>query len=355
MNKSNSKSIFIGDILDKFSIESSSPCRIDCGGTLDIKAVALPLQGLKPSTVNFAIDMRTQVRLEPYKPQWIKVISTGFAAEEYRLDEAPFDTPLGYYFAIASFFRLHGLQIIIHSESPVKSALGGSSAAGIAVIKAISKALEKMGHQRLSKKDMVLLAYSLEDGVGISFCGMQDHAAACYGGVNQWIWEYQPGEEQFKRIELVEQNDCPELSGHLLIAYSGESHNSVEINLQWVNEFLSGKYRKKWIACIQYVNDFAAALKNKNWEKMIHALRCELEIRREITPQAMLPITEELLAAAYKADCGARFTGAGGGGCFWAIGKFPDIEKLKKEWRQILADNGQGRLLSSKIATEGVI
>ncbi len=355
MIQSNSKSIFIGDILDRYAIESSAPCRIDCGGTLDIKAVALPLQGYAPATVNFAIDMRTHVRLAPYKAQWIKIISRGFSEEEYRLDEAPFNTTLGYYFAIASFFRVHGLQIIINSESPVKSALGGSSAAGIAVINALSKALEKMGHKLLTPKDMLLLAYNLEDGVGISFCGMQDHAAACYGGVHQWIWKYQSAENQFQQIKLVGRDDCLEISRHLLIVYSGESHNSVEINLQWVNEFLSGKYRKEWIECIKYVNDFAKALKMRDWTKMAAALKREMNIRQEITPQAMLPITEELLSVAYKTDCGARFTGAGGGGCFWAIGGLSDIEKLKTSWQQILDKNGQGMLLNHKIATEGVI
>ncbi len=355
MIQSSQKAIYVGDILEQNNIESSAPCRIDCGGTLDIKAVALPLQGLKPATVNIAIDMRTYVSLKPYKANWIKVVSTGFAEEEYRIDKAPFDSPLGYFFSIAGFFRVHGLEIIIHSDSPVKSALGGSSAAGIATINAISKALEKIGQPRLTKKEMVLLAYNLEDGLGVSFCGMQDHAAACYGGVNKWAWKYHPATEQYEQTSLVDQDAHEELSRHLLIAYSGESHNSVEINLAWVNDFLSGKYRSKWIECIKYVNDFADALKKLNREEMVSAIRNEMRVRQEITPEAMIPLTKELLAAADKANCGARFTGAGGGGCFWAIGKLGDIERLRNGWRQILDKSQNGKLLSNKIATDGVI
>lgn len=348
-------SIYIGDILVQNSIESSAPCRIDCGGTLDIKAIALPLQGLKPATVNFAIDMRTYISLKPHKAGWIKVVSTGFTEEEYQIDETPFDSPLGYFFLIAGFFRVHGLKIIIHSDSPVKSALGGSSAAGVATVNAISKALEKMGRPKLTKKEMVLLAYNLEDGLGVSFCGMQDHAAACYGGVNKWIWQYHPAEEQYCQTPLVGQDAHQELSKHLLIAYSGESHNSIEINLAWVNDFLSGKHRKKWIECIQYVNDFADALKRRNWEEMVSALKNEMRIRQEITPEAMIPLTCELLAAADKAGCGARFSGAGGGGCFWGIGKLADIEQLRNDWQQILDKNEHAMLLDNKIADQGVI
>jgi D-glycero-alpha-D-manno-heptose-7-phosphate kinase len=347
--------VFLGETLTSFPVESSAPCRIDCGGTLDIKAVALPLQGFKPATVNFALQMRTHVQLKPYKADWIKVRSSGFADEEYRLGEARFDTPLGYFFAIASFFRVHGVQIVIHSESPVKSALGGSSAAGVAVIYALSKALEKRGQRRLTKKETVLLAYNLEDGVSLSFCGLQDHAAACYGGVNKWVWGYHPVENQFRQTELIAQNACDDLSRHLLIAYSGESHNSVEINLKWVNEFLNGKHRKEWIEVIQHVNEFAAALGKRNWKQAAEALKNEMAIRRTITPEAMIPLTDELLAAADEAGCGARFAGAGGGGCCWAIGELKDIDKLRNDWQQILEKSGQGRLLSNRIATQGVV
>jgi D-glycero-alpha-D-manno-heptose-7-phosphate kinase len=347
--------IFLGEILENYSIESSAPCRIDCGGTLDIKALALTMRGFQPTTVNFAIDLRTYVRLAPYQPDLIKVSSSGFTEEEYRFDEVPLNTPLGYFFAIVSFFNVHGVHIIIHSESPVKSALGGSSAAGVAVINALSKALEKKAQIRLTKKELLYLAYHLEDAIGVSFCGMQDHAAACYGGVNKWIWSYHPAERPYQRQALFKQKDHRRISRHLLLAYSGESHNSVEINLRWVNAFLGGRDKHQWLKLIGYVNDFACALLNQDWDAAVNALNKEMEIRLTLTPEAMIPITEELLRTAHDAKCAARFAGAGGGGCFWAIGNAPNIQNLIPRWRQILDNSPDGRLLSNKIASQGVI
>ncbi len=349
------KSIFLGEVLEKKTCETSAPARIDCGGTLDIKAIALTLQQFTPSTVNFAVDMRTYISLRAYKLNMVKVTSCGFAKEEYQFGQAPFDTPLGYFFAILSFFNVHGVEVVISSTSPLKSALGGSSAAGIALIYALSKTLDGIGEQKLSKKQMVHLAYYLEDSVGVSFCGMQDHLAACYGGVNQWIWKYSLPNEPFNRVKLLDNAGCNELSPHLLIAYSGEVHNSVEINLKWTANFHSAKNRDKWVELIQHVDEFADSIKHKNWGKAISALRKEMRIRMQITPECMIPLTKKLLHTANQAGCAARFAGAGGGGCFWALGELKDIEKLTGIWECILPKNNGARLLNNKIAEQGVI
>ena len=43
-------------------------------------------------------------------------------------------------------------------------------------------------------------------------------------------------------------------------------------------------------------------------------LKEEMSIRREITPDALIPITGKLIDQAEKTGCGARFAGAGAGG-----------------------------------------
>ncbi|MBW1764527.1 MAG: galactokinase, partial [Deltaproteobacteria bacterium] len=47
------------EILEKKPVEAGAPCRIDSGGTWDIKAMALPLEGIEPVTVNMALSLRT--------------------------------------------------------------------------------------------------------------------------------------------------------------------------------------------------------------------------------------------------------------------------------------------------------
>jgi len=44
-----------------------------------------------------------------------------------------------------------------------------------------------------------------------------------------------------------------------------------------------------------------------------------------------------------------RFTGAGGGGCIWAIGEISAIDRLRNTWERILAQNPEAHLLNVQI------
>ena len=170
--------------LEEKNIEASAPCRIDMGGTLDISTFYYPLSHLFPCTFNLAIGLRTRVRLLPYDEGLVKVSSRGFESAEYPLDEAPFDQPLGLMFAIAAFFRADGIHIDIDSSSPPRSALGGSSSAAVALIKALSQAGKESGARTLSREQIAILAHMIEASVAGVPCGLQDQLAAVYGGAN---------------------------------------------------------------------------------------------------------------------------------------------------------------------------
>ena len=151
--------ISVKKILEQQPLGASAPCRIDAGGTWDIKSLALPFESLKPTTVNIALNLRTAVRLYPFKEGQVKVSSEGFSgSEEYPYDRIPFHTPFGLFFAAITYFGFHGLQVHIQSDSPVKSALGGSSTALVALIKALSKVAGGMRCSRLKGHDILHLA-----------------------------------------------------------------------------------------------------------------------------------------------------------------------------------------------------
>ena len=70
--------------LEQYPIHTSVPCRVDFGGTLDIRTLFLPLQHLAPSTFNMALDLRTSVRLSPWQKGCIKVSSRGFESAVFK-------------------------------------------------------------------------------------------------------------------------------------------------------------------------------------------------------------------------------------------------------------------------------
>lgn len=339
----------------KNPITTSAPCRIDSGGTWDIKAFALPLEGVKPVTLNLALNLRTYVTLLPFKSGWVKISSDNYNAQEaYPLSKVPFNSAFGLFFAIASFFQLQGVEVVIHSSSPVNAGLGGSSTAAVATIKAFSKARALLQEKEIELGDILYLAYQLEDAINGGMCGLQDQGAAVFGGVNKWVWNYSRVGRVFERESIFNNNAQKELSKRILVAYSGKRHLSARINRLWIEQFLKGTTRSGWIEANRVVSRFAAYLKEGRWKDAAAELRNEVAIRRDITPEAFTPIITRLIQESEKVGCGARFAGAGGGGTVWAISEIDNIQRLREIWANILKGTKKGRILECAIDPVGV-
>ena len=342
-------------ILTKNKVEASAPCRIDSGGTWDIKALALPLENFKPTTVNAALTLRTSVTLTPFDDGWIRISSEGFPkGQHFPAGRLSFEPPFGLFFAAVSYFGFHGVAVLIRSQSPVKSALGGSSTALVALLKALNRASILEGGKRLAPGEILHLAYHLEDAVSGGNCGLQDQAAAVYGGVNQWTWHFGRPGAHYRRIPLLSRQGQKTFSKRLLVAYSGKAHVSLNTNRKWIRDFLSGKTRGGWIQANRIVHDLARAIKEMNWTRAAVLLRKEMALRKKITPEALIPITAKLVDQAEALGCGARFAGAGAGGSLWAVGREKDIDKLSHVWQTSLAGVKGGRVLDCAVDAVGV-
>jgi D-glycero-alpha-D-manno-heptose-7-phosphate kinase len=344
----------IRSVLEKAPVRTSAPCRIDLGGTLDLEAFCLPLAHLKPSTFNIAIDLRTRVCLRPNRDDRVRVSSRGFDEAEYDLDRAPFDHPMGLMFAIAVYFGARGVWIDIDSASPPRSALGGSSAAAVALIAAFSEARARIGRKELERQEIVALAHALEQGAAGMLCGRQDQLAAAFGGVNQWVW--QPGGTgvPYRREIVVPPTSHGRLAEQIMVAYCGVPHESRDVNGTWVKQFLSGCCRGRWVETIACTRDFVRALGADDLRAACAAMNRETQIRRELTPEVLDAVGAVLVESARESGCGARFTGAGGGGCVWALGESEALDRLKPLWLSALSTQENARLLAFNIDDEGV-
>ena len=81
----------------------------------------------------------------------------------------------------------------------------------------------------------------------------------------------------------------------------------------------------------------------------------ETALRRQMTPDVLDSVGVRLVESAMQNSCGARFTGAGGGGCIWALGQMENVDRLKPLWEEILSTRKQAYLLDAKIDAEGVV
>jgi D-glycero-alpha-D-manno-heptose-7-phosphate kinase len=342
-------------ILEKAPIEASAPCRIDMGGTLDIRTFYYTLRHLSPCTFNIAVGLRTRVRLLPHHNDRIKISSRGFKSVEFAIGRAPFIHPLGLMLAVAAYFNAKNVHIQIESESPPRSALGGSSAATVALIGALSKLWHQTSSAKpLTRPGIASLAHGLEESVAGVPCGMQDQLAAIYGGANAWIWPVNTESPQFKKKMILPKRWHKDLEEHLLLAYCGKPHESKDINSRWVHQFLAGKFRDSWAEIVACTRQFVSHLADRNYMKAAELMNRETAIRRKMTPDVLDEIGVQLIKAAVAHNCGARFTGAGGGGCIWALGDVKHIDSLRPIWEEILLSENEGNLLDVKIDSQGL-
>jgi len=341
-------------ILESSKAEASAPCRIDLGGTLDLRTFHYPLTHLKPSTFNITIGLRTSVRLLPYQDGMVKVSSKGFESAEYPAGRASYSHPLGLMFAIAGYFNASGVHIEITSSSPPRSALGGSSAAAVAITAAFSAILLKE-NKIISRQHIAMLAHTIEETVAGVPCGMQDQLAAAYGGVNEWCWPAKIEGPSFIKNTVVQQEKYSALEKHILIAYCGIPHESKNINGKWVKDFLEGRFRAEWADIISITKKFIDSLSSGNYKDAALAMNIETGIRTRMTPDVLDEIGKRLVKTAAENKCGARFTGAGGGGCIWALGEPADIDRLKNSWQEVLSEKKEGCLLINRIDSDGLL
>ncbi|PIE62028.1 MAG: galactokinase [Desulfobacterales bacterium] len=339
-------------ILEETGIHTSVPCRVDFGGTLDISTFYLSMSHLRPATFNIALDLRTHVRLRPWHPGRIKISSKGFETIERSRTDHNLENPMGLMVAVARYFNAHGVHIDINSTSPPRSALGGSSSAATAVIGAFYAA---MG-EHPSPEHIAWLAHYLESAVAGVPCGVQDQTAAVFGGVNLWEWTFGENGPKFIQHELCSDGGKREnLNDHFLVAYCGLPHESKDINGKWVQAFKHGAAVETFERIIRLTKDFSAAMADGQFRQAAVLMNKETHLRQRLTPEVLDNTGKQLFETAALVNCGARFTGAGGGGCLWAVGQKEDINALTENWQQILEGVPGAGILDTKVDPRGIV
>ncbi len=341
--------------LEAAPVVSTAPCRLDMGGTLDLSTFYLPLRHMAPCTFNVALDLRTRVQLSPFSPGKLKISSRGFESVELESKKAPFTHPMGLISAIAAYFNADGVHIQIDSASPPRSALGGSSVAAVALVSAFWKATAPSGLFEPDPKAIALIAHAIEQSVAGVPCGLQDQLAAAYGGVNGWYWAARQGSLDFTRRVLVPGDMSHKFSQRILVAYCGAPHVSADVNGTWVRGFLDGRYRSEWERIVLYCRQFIDAVSQEDYGKAIEVINLETDLRLQMTPDVLDDVGRHLVDTARQHQCGARFTGAGGGGCVWALGEPDRIGPLRDAWQQVVSQHRNAMILDTAVDPNGVL
>jgi len=254
--------------------------------------------------------------------------------------------------AVARVLNAHGVHIHINSTSPPRGALGGSSCAAVAIIAAFYTALG----QPINPEKIVWLAHTLESSVAGVPCGVQDQAAAAFGGVNFWEWRMGETGPGFNRLPVFEsRKEIQGFNDHILVAYCGIPHVSKDINKQWVDTFIQGKTIAVFEKIVDITKEFYLAVKDKNFGLAGELMVKETQLRLGMTPEVLDNTGKKLFERAVALNCGARFTGAGGGGCLWAIGEKENIFRLADAWAELLDPIEDAGILDTRIDRDGIV
>ena len=194
-----------------------------------------------------------------------------------------------------------GIEIIVESDIPLGVGLGSSSACCVAGAAAISRLFEKT-----SKEEILRLAIEAEKTIFENTSGA-DCTVCTYGG----IMEYDK-ENGFNKIES-------EANFHLVIANSNIEHSTKSI-VEGVRQFKEKNVNEFSTLCnkeSELVEDVLKLLKENNIKELGNKVT-ENQKYLEIIGISNEKLRDMIKIGKNK-SFGAKITGAGGGGCIFAL------------------------------------
>ena len=296
-------------------VTAIAPTRIDiAGGTLDIWPLNLFFKNSVTVNMAISIEVMAQVKLRRDKIIVLKSEDQKETAKFSSYEKINHDHKLGLLSRVAEHFLdgNTGVTITTRSNAPAGAGLAGSSALNIALIYAMARATDK----KVSKAQSIEIAKDIEASLLKVPTGLQDYAAAVYGGVS--ALSFPPGGMQKKRIKGKERW----LEDRLVLFYSGKQRNSGINNWEIFKRVIDGdKNIHAGLATIaDCANNVYNAIVMENEKDFIEAVNDEWVARKNLFPQISTPSIDRAIKAGIKAGAkGARICGAGGGGCFFII------------------------------------
>ena len=285
-------------------IRAVAPCRADlAGGTLDIWPVGLLHPGAL--TVNMAIPVEVELEVDLAGEPGVAELTT-VAGDVLLLgsEDAQDDLTAGVVFEIAP---AGGVRIRVISQAPLRSGIGGSSTYGIALGRALAKAIDVA----LPDERLVALIRDLEARVVRAPTGSQDHWAAVRGGV--MALHIGAGGNQIEVLNV----DPTWLGERVTVFFSGIRHHSGMVNWQVIRRRLDGDKG----TCEAFAEIAEAAricrtgLIEADDDAVASAILCEWKARRRLGSDVSTPELDALVHVAHDAGGTAvKASGAGGGG-----------------------------------------
>lgn len=315
-------------------IETGS-VRVDLvGGTLDLEPINLILPNVV--TLNVATSLKAQVELEASDRSSIVINSLDYnktyefhsdEMTDHNLYDSDYFKEMSFVLQILDLFNIRkNVKVNLKSGAPAGSGLGGSSAMGVTLYKALCKFTDSS----LDPLNAVMKVKSIEGRIlnrGIP--GYQDYFPAVLGGV--LALRGVPGKIEHEQLFSMELKAF--LEKHITLVYSGISRNSGINNWDVYKSFFDGdeliRSSLREIAKVSY--ETYLAIKEKRFENILSLIAEEGNLRKGLAPNIVPSEVQSFSDMLIKDNIvnGMKMCGAGGGGCFIFV--HPEAQEKKLE------------------------
>jgi D-glycero-alpha-D-manno-heptose-7-phosphate kinase len=233
------------------------------------------------------------------------------------------DTAIGS--AAARHFNVPSAQVSVHSDFPVGAGLGGSSAAGVAAVAALS-----MSQGAVMTPDAIAeLSRKIETGdLGIAG-GRQDHYAAAYGGALGLRFSARGVEVHRIPVDAAMR---VKIERQCIVVYTGRSRISGD-TIRAVIDAYRGR-TPGVLAALARMRDLAEltaiALAAGDLDAVGRLVSEQWSHQRSLHAAIPTPLIDEIIARAVAAGAlGAKALGASGGGCVLVIARADRIDRVR--------------------------
>lgn len=315
-------------------ITESGSVRVDLvGGTLDIEPINLILKDVW--TLNVATGLKAHVVLDSTSFDGVEISSSDYGKSySYRSDELSDDNVLysrrfeemTFVLQILKLFGVTSkLKIELSSGAPAGSGLGGSSAMGVTLYKALCQ----LTGRSFEVKEAVRRVKGVESRIlNQGMAGYQDYFPALVGGV--LALKGIEGDIVINQLYSKELKDV--LEKNVALVYSGQSRASGINNWEVYKGFFDKRSEVvEGLAKIAKIShETHEAIQRKDWKQMLTLIGREGEEREKLFPNITTDKIRDLASALRSQGhpVGLKMCGAGGGGCFILVHNGMDLEAL---------------------------
>lgn len=320
-------------------VTNTGSVRVDLvGGTLDIEPINLIIKNVV--TLNVATGLKASVKLSKTTFDGVEIHSADYnkdykwTSAELTEDRVVYSRDFAEMTFVLQILRLFNInshiKLELSSGAPAGSGLGGSSAMGVTLYRALCN----FTGDNYDRHTAVLRVKAVESRIlNQGMAGYQDYFPALTGGI--LAIKGMEGEIKVEQLYTDELRDF--LEKHLTLISSGQSRASGINNWEVYKAFFDKKPEvvQGLTRIAEISHNMYEALKTRQWDKMLTLIAQEGEEREKLFPGITTDKIRQFTLELKKNGnvVGLKMCGAGGGGCFILVHKGIDHKVIEDQVR----------------------